>query len=413
MKAQIITIGEEILIGQIVDTNSAWIAENLNLLGISVDKIISISDKKEQIISTLQQTNQEADLVIITGGLGPTNDDITKQTLAEYFESEMVLSEEVLGDVKKIIGARGSQMLDLNVNQAMVPKNCKVLRNPKGTAPGMWFEKNNTVFISLPGVPFEMKAILQEEGFFEIQKKFKTPHILHKTIHTTGIPESQLAHILSDWENNLHKNINLAYLPSPGDIKLRLDILGENREEIEDILNKEIEKLFKIIPENIFGYNQDTLEGVVGELLLLNQLTLSTAESCTGGKIASLITSISGSSRYFKGSVVAYSNEVKNKILGVKEADLEEFGAVSEQVARQMAEGVRKLLNTDIGIATTGVAGPTGGTKDKPVGTVWIAVALKEQTFAIKYIFGNARNRNIIHSATSALNFLRNLLTKI
>jgi len=412
MNAQIITIGEELLIGQTIDTNSAWIAEELNLLGIKVTKITSISDKKEQIIETLDINIKESNLVIITGGLGPTNDDITKQTLAKYFDSELVLNSDVLDDVKRVIGARGANMLELNINQAMVPDKCKVLRNPKGTAAGMWFEKNNCVIISLPGVPFEMKAILSQVGFPQIRLKFETPFILHKSVHTTGIPESQLADILKDWEANLSKRINLAYLPSPGDIKLRLDISGENEAELHEILNTEIEKLNHLIPEAIFGYDNDTIESVVGKELLLNGLTISTAESCTGGRMATMLTSISGSSRYFKGSVVAYSNEVKHELLDVNATDLEQFGAVSEQVARQMAEGVMRKLKTDIGIATTGIAGPTGGSEDKPVGTIWIAVASKKQTFAIKKVFGNSRLRNIQNSSAFALNFLRKLLTQ-
>jgi len=318
----------------------------------------------------------------------------------------------VLDDVKRVIGARGANMLELNINQAMVPDKCKVLRNPKGTAAGMWFEKNNCVIISLPGVPFEMKAILSQVGFPQIRLKFETPFILHKSVHTTGIPESQLADILKDWEANLPKRINLAYLPSPGDIKLRLDISGENEAELHEILNTEIEKLNHLIPEAIFGYDNDTIESVIGKELLVNGLTISTAESCTGGRMATMLTSISGSSRYFKGSVVAYSNEVKHELLDVNATDLEQFGAVSEQVARQMAEGVMRKLKTDLGIATTGIAGPTGGSEDKPVGTIWIAVASKKQTFAIKKVFGNSRLRNIQNSSAFALNFLRKLLTQ-
>lgn len=412
MNAQIITIGEEILIGQIVDTNSAWISEQLNLLGIKVSQIISISDKEKQIIESLNEAIKSSDLIIITGGLGPTNDDITKHTLVKYFKTKLILNEEVFADVKKIMGRRGAKILELNRNQAMVPENCTVLRNPKGTAPGMWFEQNETVIISLPGVPFEMKAILNQKAFPLITKKFQTPSIIHKIIHTTGLPESELADILKDWETNLPKTVGLAYLPSPGDVKLRLDITGDNKADINTILNNEIEKLNEIIPEQIFGYNEDTMQKVVSRLLLEQNLTISTAESCTGGQIASMLTSIPGSSSYFKGGVVAYSNEIKNNILGVKSADLDKFGAVSEQVALQMAEGVRKIMKTDIGIATTGIAGPDGGTEAKPVGTVWVGISYKTHFFAIKYVFGNSRLRNIQKSSALALNILRKLLTK-
>jgi len=411
MKATIITIGEEILIGQIVDTNSAWIAEELNLLGIKVQQILSISDNKKQIIDTVESTISQSDLVIITGGLGPTNDDITKHTLAEYFNSKLVLNEEVLADVAKIIGDRGAKMLDLNRNQAMVPECCTVLRNPKGTAPGMWFEKNDCVIISLPGVPFEMKAILTEKAFPLFKTKFKTPNILHRIVHTTGYPESELADILKDWEANLPKGVGLAYLPSPGDVKLRLDLTGDDQQTIKAVLDNEIDKLKQLIPEAIFGYDKDTIEAVVSELLRAKQLTLSTAESCTSGRIASMLTSLAGSSEIFKGSVVAYSNEVKQNVLGVDEQILNEKGAVSQEVVKQMASGVRKLMKTHFGIATSGVAGPGGGTLEKPVGTVWIAVASESQVLAIKHQFGNSRMLNIQKSSALALNILRKLLT--
>lgn len=381
-------------------------------MGIKISQIISISDKKTQILKTLDNAITNSDLIIITGGLGPTNDDITKNTLVEFFDSNLILNKEVLSDVEKIIGNRGAKMMQLNVNQAMVPDNCKVLRNSKGTAPGMWFEKEDSVIISLPGVPFEMKAILNKFGFPLIRKHFKTPVILHKIVHTTGIPESELADKLKDWEKELHKDISLAYLPSPGDNKLRLDITGHNESELHTIINTEIDKLKQIIPEAIFGYNGDTIEKVVSNLLTQENLSISTAESCTGGKIASMLTSISGSSSYFRGSVVAYSNQIKQKVLGVSPEKLDKFGAVSEEVVKEMADGVRKLMNTDISIATSGIAGPGGGTKEKPVGTVWIAISHKEQTLAIKYLLGNARRRNIRKTSVLALNYLRKLLTK-
>lgn len=412
MKAEIITIGDEILIGQIVDSNSAWIAQQLNLLGVEVFQITSISDKKEHIISALKDAANRVDLVLLTGGLGPTKDDITKTTLCEFFNTELVFNEEAYQTIEKIFKIRDLIVGELNRKQAEIPANCSVIQNYQGTAPGMWFEKDDTVFVSMPGVPFEMKAMMEEEILLKLKERFHTPVMVYKTVLTIGIPESHLAERLEQWEEQLMENqIKLAYLPQPGIIRLRLSATGQTQEELEERIDKEIEKLKKIIPDNIFGYDDQKLEQIVGELLLKNNQTVATAESCTGGKIAHLITQIPGSSEYFKGSVVAYANEIKERVLGVNPVVLEQYGAVSQQVVEEMAKGVLLLNNVDYAIATSGVAGPTGGTDEKPVGTVWIAVASKDAVISEKFLLGTHRERNIHKSSIAGLNMMRKLIS--
>jgi nicotinamide-nucleotide amidase len=410
MKAEIITIGDEILIGQIVDTNSAWIAEQFNRNGIEIYQITSVHDDKEHILEALKNAEEKVDLVILTGGLGPTKDDITKNVLCEYFNTKLAFHAPTFERIKQRFKNRNIDLNKLNRDQALVPENCTVVPNAVGTAPGMWFEKNNTIFVSVPGVPFEMKNLVENEILPKLESNGKTKAIYHKTVLTQGLPESMLAQKIEKWEDALPENIKLAYLPNPMAVRLRLSAIGKDKDLLKEQVEAEIEKLQKIIPENIFGYDTETLAGVIGNLLKEKKKTLAVAESCTGGFISHLITSVPGSSAYFNGAVTAYSNEIKEKILGVKLKTLTENGAVSEAVAREMVEGVKKVLNVDFAIATTGIAGPNGGTSEKPVGTIWIAVAGENDVVAEKYIFGDNRERNIIRSSQTALQMLRRLI---
>lgn len=407
MKAEIITIGDEILIGQIVDTNSAWLSEQLNLYGIEVYQITSVHDSREHILQAIDDAAMHADLVLITGGLGPTKDDITKHTLCEYFQTKLIRNEQVLAWVEEMLSSRGVQVNQLNRDQALVPENCTVLHNAMGTAPGMWFEKDDTIFVSMPGVPFEMMYLTENEVLPRLQQTGKTRSIVHLTVLTHGLPESMLAERIADWENNLPEFIKLAYLPSPLMVKLRLSAYGEDRNQLQREIDRQVEALKKLIAEHIWGYNNDTMAEVVGRLLVGSGKMLAVAESCTGGNLAHFITANAGASAWFKGGVVAYSNEVKMQLLGVQQSSLEQFGAVSEQVAREMAEGVRRVTGADYAVSTTGIAGPDGGSDEKPVGTVWIAVAGEKQVISQKFVFRNNRERNILRSTQSALNLLR------
>ncbi|MCF8363389.1 MAG: competence/damage-inducible protein A [Prolixibacteraceae bacterium] len=413
MKAEIITIGDEILIGQIVDTNSAWMAEELNKIGIGVAQITSISDTPVHLVNALDDAQLRADVIIVTGGLGPTKDDRTKKVLAEYFNSELVTHQPTLDHVTAFFKKRGLGVNQLNKDQALVPECCEVLHNPSGTAPGMWVEHNDKIVVSMPGVPFEMKDIMQGSVLPCLKDKNGGGAIVHKTVHTIGIPESILAEKLEDWEDALPEFIHLAYLPNPGQIRLRFSAFGNDENQLKKSVDLEIEKLKTIIPEAIFGYDNDTLAGVVGKILMDKKATVATAESCTGGQIAHSITSMPGSSGWFKGSVVAYSNNVKTGVLKVNPDDIEKYGAVSGQVVEQMADGVRKLFKTDYAVATSGIAGPDGGTDEKPVGTVWIAVASPDEIIAQKHTFSNNRERNIIRSSQTALNMLRLVLDEV
>ncbi len=410
MKAELITIGDEILIGQIVDTNSAWMGQQLNLLGIEVYQVTSVHDNHDHIMKALAEAEENADLVLITGGLGPTKDDITKHTLCEYFGTELVFHPEVLEHVRSLLSSRNVNINQLNTDQALLPASCTVLHNSAGTAAGMWFERNNTIFVSMPGVPFEMEAIMTEEVFPRLTKLGITQSIVHKTVLTIGLPESMLAEKIEQWESALPDFIKLAYLPSPMMVRLRLSGYGTDQSELEAEIDRQVKKLLGIIPENVFGFDNDNLGLVIGRLLKESSRTLAVAESCTGGKIAHFITSNPGSSAYFKGGVVAYSNEIKNKLLDVPSEIIESFGAVSQQVAEAMAKGAQKVLNSDYSVATTGIAGPDGGTEEKPVGTVWIAVAGPSGIISKKYIFRHNRERNIIRTTHTALNMLRTLI---
>jgi nicotinamide-nucleotide amidase len=410
MKAEIITIGDEILIGQIVDTNSAWMGQQLNLLGIQVYQVTSVHDDREHILKALAEAEQNTDLVLITGGLGPTKDDITKKTLCEYFDTKLVFHPEVLEHVRSLLSSRNVVINQLNQDQALIPENCTVLHNSAGTASGMWFERNNTIFVSMPGVPFEMEAIMTEEVFPRLRKLGITQSIVHKTVLTIGIPESMLAEKIEKWEDALPKFIKLAYLPSPMMVKLRLSGYGIDELAIKTEIDKQVKELLKIIPEAVYGFDDDNMGIALGRMLMAQGKTMTTAESCTGGSIAQFITSNPGSSAYFKGGVVAYSNEIKSILLGVPSELIEAVGAVSQEVAEAMALGAQKALHTDYSVATTGIAGPDGGTDEKPVGTVWIAVAGPSGVSSKKYIFKHNRERNIIRTTHTALNMLRVLI---
>ncbi|HQG78241.1 MAG TPA: competence/damage-inducible protein A [Bacteroidales bacterium] len=408
MKAEIITIGDELLIGQTIDTNSAWIGWELSSAGFDVRRRTSIHDNRDEILNALSEAaERKPELVIITGGLGPTSDDITKQTLCEFFNTKLVPDREVLEMIEKMLRRRNFPMNENNRRQAEVPESCRVLPNAAGTAPGMWFEKDGTIFISMPGVPGEMKYIMQEHVLPDIKKRFRSQVIIHKNIMTYGVPEARLAEILEQFEAELPENIKLAYLPSFGVIKLRLTGTAGTLNEIEPLIGAQTSKLYNIIPDLIFGEDEQTPEMAVGQLLKIKKLTLSLAESCTGGFLAHRITSVAGSSEYFAGSLVAYSNNVKTGILGIDPAILASDGAVSSRVAAGMAEGARKLFKTDLGLATTGIAGPSGGSADKPVGMVWIAVSSDSGTITEKHIFSTDRIANITRFSLAAMNLLR------
>ena len=414
MKCEVISIGDELLIGQTINTNASWIGEQINILGFTISHCLVISDLKNDIINALDQAYKRSDIIIITGGLGPTNDDITKHTLTEYFNTYLELDIEIEKNIIDYFTNRNLPILQSNRDQALIPKSCQVLPNSRGSASGMWFEKNGVVFISLPGVPYEMKGIMNDHVFSRLLAlKGDENIIINKTIRTHGMGESFLAEVIKSWEKKLaNENIKLAYLPSPGIVKLRLSIIGKDRKSSEEKLNSYILKLKKLIPEQIYGYDTDTMEGVVSNLLKEKKHTLSTAESCTGGNISKMITSISGSSSFFNGSLVTYTNKSKSQLLDVNDQVIEKHGAVSQQVVEQMAKNVRLKFDSDYGISTSGIAGPTGGTADKPVGTVWIAVASEEKVISKKLNLGYNRERNIHVSSLSVLNLLRLELIK-
>ncbi|MES2690654.1 MAG: competence/damage-inducible protein A [Bacteroidota bacterium] len=410
MNAEIITIGDEILIGQIIDTNSSWLGSELSKVGIQVVHRTSVSDQKAAIVNALNDAKKRAGVIIMTGGLGPTKDDITKLTLSEYFNSPLIINNEVLEWVRGIFKKRNLPMVDSNNAQAMVPANCEVLFNRSGTAPGMWFDQDGKIFISMPGVPFEMKVIFEEQCIPRLLKKFDLPVITHRTILTSNIGESFLAQKIEDLENSLAPHIKLAYLPGIGQVRLRFSGTHTHYETLQRELEKIIATLYDQVGEYIYGEEDDSLEKNVGVLLHGNNATLSTAESCTGGYIAHLITSVPGSSSYYKGSIVSYANEIKINELGVDPDTLKTLGAVSEDCVKQMAEGIRKKYNTTYSIATSGIAGPDGGSDEKPVGTVWVAISSPKQTLAKKFSMGDHRERTIQRTAIQALDMLRKLM---
>jgi nicotinamide-nucleotide amidase len=405
--AEIVTIGDEILFGQITDTNSQWLGEQLSLIGIKLKRKISVGDELSELLQIFQESESRADIIILTGGLGPTSDDITKPALCQYFGCGLKMDTEVLEHVTDFFTRRNRPMLEVNKQQAAIPEFSKVLFNRLGTAPGLWLERDEKIFISLPGVPHEMKEIMISSGIPKLIEKFQPPVIVHKVIHTIGVGESFLAEMIKEWETNLPNHIKLAYLPSLGVLKLRLTAKGEDKAELVKELESQTELLQAYIAPHIFGYDDTNLEKAIGQLLFKKGLTLATAESCTGGSIAALLTSVSGSSSYFVGSVVAYSNEVKNNLLGVKAEILAEYGAVSEQTVREMAEGIRQKLGADIGVATSGIAGPTGGTPEKPVGTIWIAYSDKQRTITKKLQLTSERSLNVKITTVQVLNLIR------
>ena len=414
MKAVIVTIGDEILIGQIIDTNSSYIAKALDKIGIATYEMLSISDDKNHILKTLHEVQNKYDVVLITGGLGPTKDDITKKTFCEYFDDVLVQNDAVLAQVKSIIeGIYKKPITQLNIDQALVPSKAKVLFNAMGTAPGMLMEHQNTVFISLPGVPYEMKYLIDNEVIPYLVNAFERPYIVHKTLMTYGRGESLIAEQIEDWENNLPNFIKLAYLPSPGKVRLRLTARGTNETLLKESILKEIDKLEPLIGDIIVGYDEDeTIEVVLARLLTQKQVSLSTAESCTGGKIAQLISAISGASAYFKGGVVAYSNQIKIDVLKVNPETIQKFSVVSKEVAQEMAINCRSIFNTDYAIATTGNAGPTKGNSDAEIGTVFIAIATPNEVLVEEFNFGQPREKVIDRAVNKAFEWLYKEISK-
>ncbi len=415
MRAEIITIGDEILIGQIVDTNSQWIGQELNKIGVSVYQISSIQDEKQHILNALKEAENRADIVIVTGGLGPTKDDITKKTIAEYFNNNSLVEyPEVISHIKGLFKKINHPFKEVQRYQAQLPSKATLLMNRFGTAPGMWFSENNTAFVSLPGVPYEMKGLMTNEVLPRIQKEFKLPFILHKTIMTVGVGESVIAERIADWENNLPEHIKLAYLPSFGKVRLRLSAKGINREVLEKEVSDEVAVLNSLISDVIVGYEEDaSLEKRVGELLKQKGKTLSTAESLTGGKIAASIVSVAGSSAYYKGSFITYTAELKEQLLGVSKEVIKSNTVVSAEVAKEMAVGCINKLKTDYVIAVTGNAGPTTDHNDKSVGLVYIAIASKNDVEVHEFNFGQPREKVINRTVTKAFELLSKNILKI
>jgi nicotinamide-nucleotide amidase len=408
MKAAIVTIGDEILIGQIVDTNSGYIAKALDKIGIEITEMLSISDNKKHILDTFANLQNKVDLVCITGGLGPTKDDITKKTFCDYFEDELVLNPELLQHVTSIIeGIHQRPITQMNRDQALVPSKCTILTNINGTAAGMWMQKENTVFISLPGVPYEMKDIVNNIIVPKITKEYKRPFIIHQTVMTYGQGESVIAEIIEDWEDNLPEFVKLAYLPSPGRVRLRLSARGLDEVVLKNALAEQIKGLTKLIGDIIVGYDDsDAIEVVLGRMLTQQNKTVATAESCTGGKIAQRITAISGASAYFKGSVVCYSEAVKVDVLYVLKETIANYSVVSEEVAREMVVNVKKLMKTDYAIAVTGNAGPTKDANSEEIGTVFIALATPERVIVEKFNFGQPREKVIDRTVNKSFELL-------
>ena len=414
MKAAIVTIGDEILIGQITETNSGFIAKSLDRIGVEVYEMLSVSDSREHILNTFSKLQNKVDIVIITGGLGPTKDDITKKTFCDYFEDELVVNTDVLAHVTELIeGFYKRAITQINKDQALVPSKCTVLHNQVGTAPGLWMKKGDTVFVSLPGVPFEMKYLVENEIIPKVVRDYHRPYIIHKTILTYGRGESAVAEQIEDWENNLPEFIKLAYLPAPGRVRLRLSAKGTDKKLIEKAIEENVVSLTKIIGDIIVGFEDDeTLEVSLGKILTRKNKTISTAESCTGGGIAQLLSSVQGASNYFKGSVVSYSTEVKQNVLSISKNLIEEHSVVSAEVAQAMALSIKKLMNTDYAIATTGNAGPSKGESDADVGTVFIALATPNEVVVEMFNFGQPREKVIDRASIKGLEMLLKEISK-
>ncbi|AOZ98180.1 competence/damage-inducible protein A [Flavobacterium commune] len=414
MKATIVTIGDEILIGQIIDTNSGFIAKSLDKIGVEIHEMISISDDKQHILDTFEKLQNKVDLVIITGGLGPTKDDVTKKTFCDYFEDELIVDQAVLKHVTQLIeGFYKRTITQINKDQALVPSRCTVLHNQVGTAPGMWMKKENTVFVSLPGVPFEMKYLVENEIIPKVVKEYNRPYIIHKTILTYGQGESMVAERIEDWENSLPEFIKLAYLPAPGRVRLRLSARGKDKEALEKTIDSYVESLDAIINDIIVGFEEDeTIEVLVGKMLKKQQKTIATAESCTGGQIAASLSSVAGASSYFKGSVVSYATETKINVLGISADFIEKHSVVSAEVATAMAVNVKKLMNTDYALATTGNAGPTKGDEQAELGSVFIALATPNEVIVEEFNFGQPREKVIDRALIKSLEILKKEIFK-
>ncbi len=410
MQATIITIGDEILIGQIVDTNSVSIARRLNAAGIVVHEKCSIGDSREEIIAAIRRAELSSQVVIITGGLGPTKDDITKKTLAELFHSAMRFDEGVAEHVERMLAERGIAFNALNRSQAEVPEVCTVLHNAHGTAPGMWFENAGRVIVSLPGVPFEMEHLMEDEVMPRLKEHFALRQIVHRTLITAGLAESLLAERIEKWEETLPPYLKLAYLPAAGIVRLRLSAYEVEGQAVSEEIERQFAELRTLIPDYVVGFETATVEEQVHHTLIERHATLALAESCTGGKIASKFTAMAGASAYLLAGVVAYANEAKTNILGVDAELIRRHGAVSEEVARAMAEGVRRLTGADYALSTTGIAGPTGGSAEKPVGTVWFALATPTETIALKHACGTDRGQVIDRATAYAIRLLRDKL---
>ncbi len=405
--AEIITIGDEILYGQTLDTNSHWISARLDEIGIKVIRKTTIGDTRDEILKSFREAEERADIVLITGGLGPTSDDLTKPLLNEYFSSRLVLNQEAIHQLEERFRQAGRELSDTNRKQAELPEACKMITNRMGTAPGMWFDKGEKVFISMPGVPFEMKTMMEDQILPQLKARFADLVIHHKVIRTIGIPESTLSDLIKEWEASLPAHIKLAYLPTLGQVKLRLTSIGSNLEKQKKETQELVDRVLPRIKKFVFGFDDEEMEAVVGKMLMAKNKTIALAESCTGGYISHLLTLVPGSSAYFKGSIVSYAYDVKENSLDVDPKVMAEKGAVSEEVVCQMAKAVREKLNADVSLAISGIAGPGGGTPDKPVGTVWIAYSDENKTVAKKFQFTRNRQINIQFAGTAALNMFR------
>ncbi len=414
MKTEIISIGDELLIGQVINTNSAWISKQLNLLGFDINRVITISDDASEIKNAITESMQRVDIVLVTGGLGPTKDDITKATLAELFNTEMVFNQSVIDNIKRLFPTNAQVLNNLNQSQAWVPKDCTIFTNKCGTAPIMLFNHGDKVLASMPGVPSEMQMAMTDDILPYLNKRFQTDSIFHHTINTYGVSESALAEKIESWEDQLPSFIKLAYLPSIGKVRLRLTAHGKDEVAIKAQVLAEAQKLLPLIGQSIMGYGEEDLVGALSELMKSKKLTLATAESCTGGYISEQITKLAGSSTFFMGSVVAYSNQAKVNLLGVDEVLINAHGAVSKEVVEAMAKGAQSVFNTDFAVATSGIAGPDGGTAEKPVGTVWIAVATKNGEVTSQLLqLGTFRDRNIIRASEAVVMLLIKLLKAV
>ena len=413
MRVHVITIGDEILIGQIIDTNSAWIGQQLNLIGAEVREIQSVADDRNDIVAALRRAGQLADVVLITGGLGPTKDDITKTAIAEYYQVEHIFSSSMYDQIVRFFERLGRTTTEAHRQQCFVPQNATLLKNKMGTAPGMWFDENDTVIVSMPGVPYEMKYLMEYEVLPRLKDRFPAQPIYHRTILTAGEGESRIAERIAQFSEHLPDNLKLAFLPNLGQVRLRLTGRGSSEPALVQTITEKVSELTALLPDLVFGFDTQTLEEVVGELLVARGQTVVTAESCTGGKIAQRITAIPGASRYFKGSIIAYDNKVKTDLLRVPPQTLQLHGAVSEECVEAMVLGATSALNADYAVATSGIAGPGGGTREKPVGTIWIAAGNADRVVTQKLSLGKRRTQNIEYTSTAALNLLRKTILQM